>query len=137
MSDTRISIIAAISSSNRALGHRNELLWRIPDDLVRFKALTNGHPVIMGRKTWESLPDEYRPLPGRTNIVVTHQQGYEAIGAEVVPSLEDAIEVARAPPPGPGAGESKRAQFKKIFNRYLIILGFMVTNYLGFLFFGL
>jgi dihydrofolate reductase len=94
---TSISIIAAIGK-NRELGYQGELLWQIPADLKRFKELTSGHPVIMGRKTWESLPERYRPLPGRTNIVVTQQGGYSAPGATVVDSLENArAAAARAP----------------------------------------
>src|SRR5580658_3769073 len=98
MSDStpRISLIAAIGANNRALGKNNQLLWHIPDDLKRFKEITNGHPVIMGRKTWESLPEKFRPLPGRLNIVVTRQEHYEADGAITSPSLEDAFEIARA-----------------------------------------
>lgn len=78
----RISMIAALGR-NRALGNGNELLWRIPDDLRRFKALTMGHPIIMGRKTFESIG---KPLPGRTNLVVS-RAGL---------SLEDAIAQAKA-----------------------------------------
>jgi dihydrofolate reductase len=97
MSDqSTLSLIAAIGAGNRALGKDGQLLWQIPDDLKRFKALTSGHPVIMGRKTWESLPEKFRPLPERLNIVVTRQDGYEAAGAEVCASLEKAFEVARA-----------------------------------------
>jgi len=93
-----ISIIAAIGSRDRALGKGGKLLWRLPDDMRRFKALTTGHPVIMGRKTWESLPLKFRPLPGRTNIVVTRQTGYEAAGALIADSLEAArAAAARAP----------------------------------------
>lgn len=84
-----LNIIAAIGK-NRELGLRGKLLWNIPEDMGRFKRLTMGHPVIMGRKTWESLPEKFRPLPGRTNIVVTRQNGYEAVGAIVVDSLEAA-----------------------------------------------
>jgi dihydrofolate reductase len=94
--DSTISLIAAISAQGRALGKDGQLLWQIPDDLKRFKEITSGHPVIMGRKTWESLPEKFRPLPGRLNIVVTRQEGYEATGAEVCGSLEDAVEMARA-----------------------------------------
>jgi dihydrofolate reductase len=90
---SRISLIAAIGS-NRELGKDGELIWRIPEDMKRFKDLTMGHPVIMGRKTWESLPEKYRPLPGRTNIVVTRQAGYVAEGAAVVDGLSDAFLVA-------------------------------------------
>src|SRR3989344_734446 len=93
-----IAIIAALGEQTRALGKNNELLWHIPDDLKRFKELTLGHPVIMGRKTWESLPPKFRPLPGRTNIVVTRQAGYVAEGAVVADSLETArVGATRAP----------------------------------------
>lgn len=94
----RIAIIAAIGK-NRELGKGGELLWQLPDDMRRFKALTTGHPVIMGRKTWESLPPKFRPLPGRTNIVVTRQSGYRAEGAVVVDGLSDAF-LAAADAPG-------------------------------------
>lgn len=88
--NSRISLIAAIGR-NRELGKGGELLWHIPEDMRRFKKLTTGHPVIMGRKTWESLPEKFRPLPERTNIVVTRQIGYEATGATVVDGLSDAF----------------------------------------------
>ena len=69
--------------------------WHLPEDMKHFTRLTNGHPVIMGRKTWLSFPDKYRPLPGRTNIVVTRQEGWgdtaEAEGALAVKSLDDAL----------------------------------------------
>ena len=85
----RVAIIAAIGK-NRELGLHGKLLWYIPEDMRRFKEITTGHPVIMGRKTWESLPEKFRPLPGRTNIVVTRQEDYRASGATVVNSLEEA-----------------------------------------------
>src|ERR1035437_5709867 len=88
-----LSIIAALGK-NRELGLAGNLLWHLPDDMKRFKALTAGHPVIMGRKTWESLPERFRPLPGRTNVVVTRQAGYEALGAIVTDSLEAALAAA-------------------------------------------
>jgi dihydrofolate reductase len=88
---SNLSLIAAIGKGNRALGKDNQLIWHIPEDLKRFKALTLGHPVIMGRKTWESLPEKFRPLPGRQNIVITRQNDYHAEGAIVSNSLEDAI----------------------------------------------
>lgn len=91
----RISLIAAIGATTRALGKDGDLLYKIPDDLARFRRLTKGHPVVMGRKTWESLPKEVRPLPGRANIVITRQAGYEAHGAAVVPSIEDALSAAK------------------------------------------
>lgn len=84
-------MIAAIGR-NRELGKGNDLLWKIPDDLKRFKELTKGHPVIMGRKTYESLP--LRPLPGRTNIVITRDAQWVSRGALVASSLDEAIGVA-------------------------------------------
>lgn len=89
-----ISLIAAIGT-NRAIGKDNELLWRIPGDLPRFRALTDGHPVIMGRKTWESLPEKLRPLPGRTNIVITRDPAYGAPGAVLAQSFPEAVSRAR------------------------------------------
>jgi dihydrofolate reductase len=76
----------------RVIGVENRLPWHLPADLKHFKALTMGKPIIMGRKTWESIG---RPLPGRENIVVTRQEGYGATGAKVCASLEDALHVAR------------------------------------------
>lgn len=77
---------------NGVIGRDNTIPWRIPEDMAHFKALTLGHPVIMGRKTWDSLPPKFRPLPGRTNIVVTHQAGWAAEGAQRAASLQDAIQ---------------------------------------------
>ena len=82
-----ISIIVAVAR-NGVIGDRNRLIWHISEDLRRFKAITTGHPVIMGRKTFESLG---RPLPNRINVVVTRQTGYRAEGCVVAGSLEDAI----------------------------------------------
>ena len=81
---------------NHAIGKDNHLLWHIPDDLKRFKALTLGHPVIMGRKTFESILSALgKPLPGRTNIVITRNTGYRHEGATIAHSLEEAIAKAR------------------------------------------
>lgn len=85
-----IVVIAAVAR-NRAIGKYNQLLWHIPEDMAHFKALTAGHPVIMGRKTWESLPPRFRPLPGRRNIVVSRQADYLAAGAELADSLAAAL----------------------------------------------
>ena len=84
---TCLSLIAAMAK-NRIIGRDNQLPWKLPEDLRYFKATTLGKPVIMGRKTWESLG---RPLPGRRNIVVTRNARYALAGAEVAPSLEAAI----------------------------------------------
>ncbi len=98
---SKISIIAAIGK-NRELGKDNKLLWHIPDDLPRFKKLTFGHPIIMGRKTFESIG---RPLPNRTNIVVTRDSSYEVEGATIVHSIEKAIEIAKGIENLPAGGE--------------------------------
>ena len=87
-------MIAAIGK-NRELGRENKLLWHIPDDLERFKQLTAGHPVIMGRKTFESILGYLgKPLPGRKNIVVSRNPTWEHEGAVTATSLGDAIEQA-------------------------------------------
>lgn len=93
----RISIIVA-HSKNMVIGKGNELIWEIPDDHARFKKITIGHPVIMGRKTWESIPPKFRPLPGRTNFVVTRDGLYKASGATVTTSLDDALTQAESAP---------------------------------------
>ena len=66
----RISLVAAVARGG-VIGRGNAIPWRIPEDLSRFKSLTLGHPVVMGRRTWESLPERFRPLPDRRNVVVT------------------------------------------------------------------
>jgi dihydrofolate reductase len=83
----QLCLIAALAS-NAVIGAAGGLPWRLPEDLKRFKALTMGHPIIMGRRTWTSIG---RALPGRRNIVVTRQRGFVAPGAEVAASLEAAI----------------------------------------------
>src|SRR5215472_7057643 len=83
-----ITLILAIAD-NGVIGRNGAIPWRIGDDLKRFKRLTVGKPVVMGRKTWDSLPK--KPLPERTNIVITRQPGWEAEGAIAASSLEDAL----------------------------------------------
>lgn len=90
----KVSIIAALSS-NAVIGKDNDLLWRLPNDMNFFKLITSGHPVIMGRKTWDSIPEKYRPLPDRTNIILstTLPIGYnEKEGYHVVDSVEHAMD---------------------------------------------
>lgn len=87
-----LSIIVAIAQNN-AIGKDNDLLWHISDDLKRFKALTSGHPVIMGRNTWNSLPR--RPLPKRRNIVLTHDTAFCDEGAEVAHSIASVFNMVR------------------------------------------
>jgi dihydrofolate reductase len=84
-----LSIIVAVAE-NMAIGKDNKLLWHISGDLKRFKRITSGHPVIMGKRTWESLP--FRPLPGRMNIVLTDVPGEQIEGAVTVYSIREAIE---------------------------------------------
>lgn len=90
----RVSVIVAMGD-NRAIGKDNRLLWRLPADMKFFKETTSGHPIITGRRNYESIPEAFRPLPNRKNIVVTSQRGYAAPGAVVVHSLEDALAEAR------------------------------------------
>jgi len=82
-----VGLIWAQSTSG-VIGRDNGIPWRLPEDQARFKELTMGHTVVMGRLTWESLPAKVRPLPGRKNVVVTRQADYVADGATVVSGLE-------------------------------------------------
>ncbi|WP_331772651.1 dihydrofolate reductase (plasmid) [Embleya sp. NBC_00888] len=79
------------------IGADNAIPWRLPEDLAHFKATTLGHPVVMGRKTWDSLPSRFRPLPGRRNIVVTRNPRWVAEGAERAGSVTDALALAAEP----------------------------------------
>ena len=83
-------------SANGVIGNNNALPWHLPEDLAHFKKLTLGCPVIMGRKTWESLPPRFRPLPGRTNVVITRQADWHAAGAQSAGSLTDALAICKA-----------------------------------------
>ena len=91
-----INIIAAIGK-NRELGAKNKLLWHIPEDVERFKTLTTDQVVIMGRKTYESIPEKFRPLPHRVNIIVTRDENYQINNKNVFVShsIEDAITKAK------------------------------------------
>ena len=93
----KLSCIWAMSE-NHIIGRDGDLPWRLSADLQRFKALTMGHHIIMGRKTWDSIG---RPLPERRNIVVSRQQGLEIDGCEVVHSLDEALQLAREHDPEP------------------------------------
>jgi dihydrofolate reductase len=85
-----ITLIAA-AAENNALGKDNDLLWHLPEDFKRFKQITSGHYIIMGRKTFESFP---KPLPNRTHIIITRQEEYLVDGCLVVHSLEEALEIS-------------------------------------------
>ncbi len=86
----KLALIASVAK-NRAIGRGNQLLWHEAEDRRHLRATTMGHPVVMGRKTWQSLPEKFRPLPGRRNLVVTRQASFDAPGAEVVGSLGAAL----------------------------------------------
>jgi len=88
----KVSAIAAIGKNN-VIGKKNELLWRIPDDLRRFKKLTMGHPVVMGRKTYESIG---QPLPGRDNIVITRDLSFRPDGVSIFNTVDDALRYAKS-----------------------------------------
>lgn len=88
----RVSLIAAVAE-NGVIGRDGALPWHLPDDLKRFRALTTGHHVVMGRRTHESIG---RALPGRANLVLSRDPGYRAVGCRVVRSLDEALDVARA-----------------------------------------
>ncbi len=90
-SQPRVVLVAAVAD-NGVIGRDGDIPWRIPEDMKHFREVTRGHPVVMGRLTFESIG---RPLPQRTNIVVTRTPGWTADGVTVVPSVEAALEVAR------------------------------------------
>jgi dihydrofolate reductase len=96
----RINLIFA-QADNGIIGINNQLPWHLPQDLAHFKAHTTGCPVIMGRKTWDSLPPQFRPLPGRLNIVVSRQADLQAAGAHVCSSLEAAVQLCAQHDPQP------------------------------------
>jgi dihydrofolate reductase len=81
-------------AANGVIGLNNTMPWHLPEDLAHFKQLTQGHPVVMGRKTWDSLPVRFRPLPGRANIVVTRSSDWQADGVERASSLDEALQLA-------------------------------------------
>lgn len=85
-----LSIIVAVSENN-VIGKDNRLIWRLPADMKFFKEKTTGHVIITGRKNYESIPEKFRPLPDRKNIVITRQKNYQAPGAIVVSSIENAL----------------------------------------------
>ena len=93
MSKPLLALIAACARGG-VIGIENRLPWHLPEDMKFFRETTRGKPVIMGRKTWESLPAAFRPLPGRVNIVVSRNAAYQAEGGIVVGSLADAVAAA-------------------------------------------
>ena len=91
----KVSLIVAVSQ-NGVIGKDNDLIWHLPKDMKFFKDTTMGHHVIMGRKNFESIPHKFRPLPNRTNIVITRQSDYKAEDSIVVNSVEEALKVAKS-----------------------------------------
>lgn len=88
-----LSIIVAVAE-NGVIGKDNKLIWSLPADMKFFKEKTSGHIIITGRKNYESIPEKFRPLPNRTNLVITRQKNYHSPGAIIVPSIESALEYA-------------------------------------------
>ncbi|MET7773620.1 dihydrofolate reductase [Nocardia sp. NPDC005366] len=104
--------VGLIWAQNQAgvIGYRDTIPWRVPEDMAHFKAVTMGHPVIMGRRTWDSLPTAFRPLDGRRNIVVTRNADWSAEGAERAGSVTEALELTGQDPVWiAGGGEIYRA----------------------------
>jgi dihydrofolate reductase len=93
----KLAVVAAVARGG-VIGRDGTIPWRIPEDARRFREATIGHPVVMGRRTWESLPDRFRPLPGRRNVVVTRNPDWRADGAERAASLEDALRLLEDAP---------------------------------------
>ncbi len=88
----KVALVAAVARGG-VIGRDGGLPWRLPEDLAHFREVTMGHPVVMGRRTWESLPERFRPLPGRRNVVVTRSSDWNAEGAERAGSLDEALEL--------------------------------------------
>jgi dihydrofolate reductase len=93
----KVSLVAAVARGG-VIGRDGGIPWRLPEDLAHFRELTMGHPVVMGRRTWESLPDQFRPLPGRGNVVVTRNPDWSGHGADRATSVEDALRLLEAEP---------------------------------------
>jgi dihydrofolate reductase len=86
----KVSLVAAVARGG-VIGRDGTIPWRIPEDMASFRELTTGHAVVMGRRTWDSLPDRFRPLPDRRNVVLTRNPAWRASGAEPARSLEEAL----------------------------------------------
>jgi dihydrofolate reductase len=89
-----LTVVAAVAR-NGVIGREGGIPWHLPEDLARFRARTTGHPVVMGRRTWDSLPERFRPLPERRNVVVTRDPAWSADGAERAGSLAEALSLVR------------------------------------------
>ncbi len=127
MNNYKLSSIAALAKGTRVIGNKGAIPWNIPEDMKRFKDITTGHPVIMGRKTWESLPKHFRPLPDRTNIVLNNDAQMEAEGCTIIATLEDALEVAKKSPGGEeifiiGGGQIYTFTLPRVDRLYLTVV---------------
>lgn len=91
----KVSLIVAVAENN-VIGKDNDLIWHLPNDMKFFKETTQNHHVIMGRKNFESIPERFRPLPNRTNVIITRQKNYKAEGCIIVNSIEEALEIAKS-----------------------------------------
>ena len=91
-------VLIAALARGRAIGRGNALPWHLPEDLAHFRRSTQGAPVLMGRRTWASLPERFRPLPGRRNVVLSRQAGLQCPGAEVVASVPEALALLAGSP---------------------------------------
>jgi dihydrofolate reductase len=123
MAKPKISLFASIGKDSRALGYKGDLIWRISEDLKRFKSLTMGHPIIMGRKTHESIG---KALPGRLNIIITRNENYLAPDCIIVSSLEEALKKAQEVEKEEifiiGGGEIYREAIKDADRLYLTVV---------------
>ncbi|MFT6717290.1 MAG: dihydrofolate reductase [Saprospiraceae bacterium] len=90
-----VKLIVAVAKGNNGIGKNNQLLWHLPADMKYFKETTRGFPIITGRKNYESIPEKFRPLPGRENVVITRDVHYKAPGAHVCTSINEAIELTK------------------------------------------
>ncbi len=117
-----ISLIVAVTE-NMVIGKDNKLAWHLPDDMNYFSNMTKGHSIIMGRKNWESIPEKYRPLPDRKNIIVTRNNNFKYNGTIIVNSIEKAIEEARSSEDEEifiiGGGEIYKLGFKYVDKLYI------------------
>ena len=91
----RVTLVAAVARGG-VIGRDGGIPWRLPEDLAHFRELTTGHAVVMGRRTWDSIPERFRPLPGRRNVVVTRDPDWIALGAERAGSLAEALQLLAA-----------------------------------------
>lgn len=128
-----ISAIAAIGKTTRAIGKDGKLVWSLKEDMDRFKQTTMGHPVIMGRKTWESIPERFRPLPGRTNFVISRDPNFVATGAIVTDNVNKAISASKNLPGNDevfiiGGGEIYKSSWPLVDRLHLTVVDFNIDG---------